>query len=490
MKFSIKTGQPEQQATACLILPVFSKGILSKTGQELDKITQGELSKALQGAQHTGENGRLLFLPPLKGIHAQHILLVGCGEAHSLSNYQWTQLLTKITRALQDYGISTVLSYLHEDITLLEFTVRLLISSRYRFTECKSKVEPETNTLTEFVFGLPASADLKQAGGAIIRGEAVGLAMNKAKTLGNLPANICTPTYLAEQAQQLTKTYPNIKATILEPADIKALKMGAFLAVAQGSSQPARLITLEYQGAAKEAAPIVLIGKGITFDSGGLSIKTGAGMMDMKYDMLGAATVLGTLEVAAQLKLPINIVVVIPSTENLINGQACKPSDIATSMSGQTIEILNTDAEGRLILCDALTYSERFKPKFVIDVATLTGATIIGLGLHNTGLFSNDDELANALTTAGLQSSDAVWRMPLGEEYQEQLKTPYADMANIGNGTAGSIIGACFLERFAKNLRWAHLDVAGTAMRTGPERCATGRPIPLLVQFLVNHAAN
>jgi leucyl aminopeptidase len=307
-----------------------------------------------------------------------------------------------------------------------------------------------------------------------------------AKTLGNLPGNICTPSYLAAKALALGKEFKAIKTTVLEEKDMQKLGMGSFLSVTRGSEQAAKLITLEYYGADKKQKPIVLVGKGITFDSGGISLKPGAEMDEMKYDMCGAASVLGTMQAIAKMGLKINVVGVIPTCENMPSGTATKPGDIVTSMSGQTIEILNTDAEGRLILCDALTYSAKFNPDTVIDIATLTGACVIALGHVASGLFANEDKLAQELLAAGEQSYDRAWQLPLWEDYQPLIDSNFADMQNIGGRAGGTITAACFLARFTKDYRWAHLDIAGTAWKSGKEKGSTGRPVPLLTQYLIN----
>nr|MBF0684011.1 leucyl aminopeptidase [Pseudomonas sp.] len=318
--------------------------------------------------------------------------------------------------------------------------------------------------------------------------------MTLTRNLGNLPANICTPTYLAEAARNVGSQH-DFKVEVLERKQLEALKMGSFLSVAKGSDEPPRFIVMHYQGAKKPAgrgaraagpAPIVLVGKGVTFDSGGISIKPAATMDEMKYDMCGAASVIGTLKAVAELQLPVNVVGIIPACENLPSGRANKPGDVVTSMSGQTIEVLNTDAEGRLLLCDALTYAERFQPAAVIDIATLTGACVVALGHVNTGLFTQDEELAQSLLDASRQAIDPTWRLPLEDDYQPQLKSNFADIANIGGPPAGSVTAACFLSRFTKQYRWAHLDIAGTAWKGGKEKGATGRPVPLLVQYIMN----
>ena len=308
--------------------------------------------------------------------------------------------------------------------------------------------------------------------------------MKLARDLGNLPGNICTPTYLAQQAAELAQSY-GMKLEVLEREDMQKLGMGSLLSVSRGSRQPPKLIVLQYSKGKSDQKPVALVGKGITFDAGGISIKPAAEMDEMKYDMCGAASVLGTLKAVAELDLPINLVGVIPASENLPDGDASKPGDIVTSMSGQTIEVLNTDAEGRLVLCDAMTYTERFEPEAVVDIATLTGACVIALGHHATGLYGNSDSLVKELANAGDEAFDRAWPMPLWDDYQEQLKSNFADMANIGGRAAGSVTAACFLSRFAKKFDWAHLDIAGTAWVSGKEKGATGRPVPLLTHFLM-----
>ncbi|KAG0322667.1 hypothetical protein BGZ97_005000 [Linnemannia gamsii] len=332
------------------------------------------------------------------------------------------------------------------------------------------------------------AADEKSAKASAKQGVALASGMDFARDLANLPGNICTPTYLAQTAKELAHEFA-LKAEVLGQKQLETLKMGAFLSVAKGSVEPPKLIVLHYQGAAAKTKPIVLVGKGITFDAGGISLKPGEGMDEMKYDMCGAAAALGTLRAVAEMALKLNLIVVIPSCENMPAGNAYKPGDIVTSMSGQTIEVLNTDAEGRLILCDALTYVERFKPALVIDIATLTGACVIALGHHHSGLFAKEDALANELLAAAAASVDPIWRMPLDEEYQEQLKSNFADMANIGGRPAGSVTAACFLARFTQAYSWAHLDIAGTAWKSGAAKGATGRPVPLLTQFLIERAS-
>jgi leucyl aminopeptidase len=331
---------------------------------------------------------------------------------------------------------------------------------------------------------LSANAQLEQA---LAEAHATADGADLARRLGNLPSNICTPSYLAEEAKKLAREF-KLQVDVLEKRDMERLGMGAFLAVANASHQPPKLIVLRYTGAAKGRKPLAFVGKGITFDTGGISLKPAAEMDEMKFDMSGAGSVLGTLRALAGMRAPVNVVGLIPTCENMPGGQATKPGDVVTTLSGQTVEILNTDAEGRLILCDALTYAARFEPEAIIDVATLTGACVIALGHVATGLFSNDDELAEEVREAADEAWDRVWRMPLWEDYQEQLRSNFADFANIGGRPGGSITAACFLARFARGMRWAHLDIAGTAWKSGREKGSTARPVPLLVRFALRHA--
>jgi leucyl aminopeptidase len=396
-------------------------------------------------------------------------------------------------RALADAGVGEAALYAIEVrvtqrnaewATMHAATVAL--EATYRFDRLKSKSKDDKKRLRRLILGVSG----KQARGldaALVRGIAIGEGVDFARDLGNLPPNICTPAYLAEQARALGRSH-KLKVSVLERRDMEKLHMGSLLSVSNGSRQPPKLITLEHRGGPKQQKPVVLVGKGITFDTGGISLKPAAEMDEMKYDMSGAGSVLGTIRAAAAMKLPLNVVGVIPTTENMPGGHATRPGDIVTSMSGQTIEILNTDAEGRLILCDALTYSERFEPAAVIDIATLTGACVIALGHVTSGLFANDDKLAHEILAAGQTSWDRAWHMPAWEDYQEQLRSNFADMANIGGRPAGSITAACFLARFAKKFKWAHLDIAGTAWKSGREKGSTGRPVPLLTQFLMTRA--
>jgi leucyl aminopeptidase len=356
----------------------------------------------------------------------------------------------------------------------------------YRFTQMKSRSEGDGPALRRLNLSVDRAAE-KRAAAGLAQGLAVAHGMSLAKDLGNLPPNVCTPTYLANQAKDLAKRY-RMKITVLERADMEKLGMHTLLSVAQGSAQPPKFIVLEHHGGPKKQKPVALVGKGITFDTGGISLKPAPEMDEMKFDMCGAASVLGTMKAVGEMRLPINVIGVVPTTENMPGGRATRPGDIVKSLSGQTVEILNTDAEGRLILCDALTYVERYQPAAVIDIATLTGACVIALGHVASGLFANDDALAREVLAAGDTAQDRAWHMPLWDDYQEQLRSNFADFANIGGRPAGAVTAACFLARFTKKFRWAHLDIAGTAWKSGKEKGATARPVPLLTQFLVNRA--
>jgi leucyl aminopeptidase len=370
---------------------------------------------------------------------------------------------------------------------LAQHAVSVASETAYRFEEMKSSKDATPPSLRRLTIAVADKGNARKAERGSAIGAALGRGMALTKDLGNLPPNVCTPTYLADRARELAREY-RMKAQVLERDDMEKLGMGALLSVARGSAQPPKLITLEHRGGPKDSKPVVLVGKGITFDTGGISIKPAAEMDEMKFDMSGAGSVLGTLAAVGELELPLNVVGIVPTTENMPGGRASRPGDIVRSMSGQTVEILNTDAEGRLILCDALTYAERYKPAAVIDIATLTGACVIALGHVASGLFSNDDALAQELIDAGETAYDRSWRMPLWDDYQEQLKSNFADFANVGGRPGGSVTAACFLWRFARNFKWAHLDIAGTAWRSGRDKGATGRPVPLLTQFLANRA--
>ena len=491
MDFEIKIGTPEKQRGACVVVGVFESRKLSNSARILDKITNGYIKNIVALGDMDGKANTSLLLHKIPDTQFKRVLLVGLGKEQEFKEKSFLTAINTILSTLQKTAATDVTLFLC-DFPVKERTsewkvmqtVIAGVNSNYRFDQLKSKPENSQSHLRKIVLCIDDRNEMAVCETAMQRGLAIAQGMNLAKDLGNLAANICTPTYLAKQAKDLAKTH-KMKASVLEEKDMEKLGMGSLLAVAQGSEQPAKLIVLEYHGSGKKEDPIVLVGKGVTFDTGGISIKPAAEMDEMKFDMSGAASVLGTLHAIAEMKLPINVIGIIPATENMPSGKATKPGDVVTSMSGQTIEILNTDAEGRLILCDALTYAERYNPRAVIDIATLTGACVIALGNFTTGLMSNDNKLAEELLSAGEQIGDRAWQLPLWDEYQDLLKSNFADVANIGGRAAGTITAACFLSRFAKKYRWAHLDIAGTAWRSGKEKGSTGRPVPLVTQFLI-----
>ncbi len=493
MEFNVKSGNPEKQRTACLIIGVSQPRKLSRAGRLIDKISDGFLSTIIRRGDMDGKLGQTLVLHSVPGTLADRLLLVGCGKDKDLNETNYLKILDSASAALENLGAMEAYSYL-TDINIkgrdihwkVLQSVMQMEKNRYQFEQLKSKKSEPAKGIRKMVMNVPSRRDLGTGESAIQQGNAISAGVSLAKDLGNLPGNICTPTYLAEQSVRLGKTFPAIFVEILEEEDMKKLGMGSLLSVAAGSRQPAKLISMEYHGGDSTQKPIVLVGKGVTFDSGGISLKPGASMDEMKYDMCGAASVIGALSAVAEMQLPINVVGIIPTTENLPDGQATKPGDIVTSMSGQTIEILNTDAEGRLILCDALSYAEKFDPDVVIDIATLTGACIIALGRNPSAVLGNHSPLINDLIGAGKKVQDKVWELPLWDEYQDQLKSNFADIANIGGRDAGTITAACFLSRFTKKYKWAHLDVAGTAWITGDNKGATGRPVPLLTQYIID----
>lgn len=501
MDFSIKPIDAKSAATghkatktACLIVGVFENKKLSAAAASLDGA--GVIAAALKAGDISGKAGSTLLLRKPEGVAAERVLLVGLGEeAAEISEKAYSSAISAAARALSALGAAdTVIALPAVKAQSVQWSVRTAVlafrESIFRADGLKSKKDTTPPALKKIAFSV-AQSDATAARNALAQAVAMANGVDLAKELGNLPANYCTPTHLANTAKQIAADY-GMTAEILDKKQIQALKMGSFLSVAAGAIEPPKFIVLKHNGGKAKDAPVVLVGKGITFDTGGISLKPGLNMDEMKFDMSGAGSVLGTMRAIGEMKLKLNVIGVIPACENMPAGNATRPGDIVTSMSGQTIEILNTDAEGRLILCDALTYTERFKPAAVIDIATLTGACVTALGYHNSGLFTRHDDahdaLADELLAAGKESGDTAWRMPIGDLYNDQLKSNFADMANIGGPAGGSITAACFLERFTKKYTWAHLDVAGTASRSGAAKGSTGRPVPLLTTFLINRA--
>lgn len=495
MEFSTKALPPEKDKTDCLVVGVYEGKKLSPAAKSVDDLTSKAITAVLRSGDITGKTGSCLMLRKLEGIAAQRVLLVGLGKPEEASLKSYREVLTSAFKAIAATQSASATVHLTSDLyagldgeSLLEHAVVIAEEISYKPPRPGMKVSKEEGvTLSKVTFAPPAETDAKSLTHGLLRGTAIAHGQNLARDLGNLPPNICTPTYLAQAAKTLGRSH-KLKVTVLEEAQMRKLGMNTLLAVSQGSREAPKFIVLEYNGGGKKK-PIALVGKGITFDTGGISIKSASEMDEMKYDMCGAASVLGTLQTVAELKLPLNVVGVIPSCENMPDGQATRPGDIVTSMSGKTVEILNTDAEGRLILCDALTYTERFKPDAVVDIATLTGACVVALGSVASGLFSNQDSLADELLEAGVSAHDRAWHMPIWDDYQPMLKTNFADVQNIGGRMAGAITAACFLARFAESYHWAHLDIAGTAWKGGGDKGATGRPVGLLTHFLMGRAA-
>jgi leucyl aminopeptidase len=490
--------------TACIVVGIYESKKLTPEAEALN--TDGAISAAIKSGDVTGKVGSTLVLRNLTGVSAERVVLVGLGvaptgkTAHAINNTTFSKIAQATAQCLASLpapdALVTLTLYAENLNAAIRSMVLSLRATAYRCDGLKSKPEIITTGVKKIVLAIYGK-DQAHAKTSLTQSVALANGIELTKQLADLPGNFCTPTYLANAAKKIAAEFKSssakLTAEILDKKQCQALKMGSFLSVTNGSDEPPKFIVLKHMGGKAKDAPIVLVGKGITFDSGGISLKGGLGMDEMKYDMGGAASVLGTMRAIAELNLKLNVIAVIPSCENMPNGRATKPGDIVTSMSGQTIEVLNTDAEGRLILCDALTYAERFKPAAVIDVATLTGACITSLGHHNSGLFTRHDAahdaLANELLAAGTDTGDTAWRMPIGEAYNEQLKSNFADMANIGGPAAGSITAACFLERFTRQYTWAHLDIAGTAWKSGAAKGATGRPVSLLTSFLIGRAA-
>ncbi|MCM8613078.1 leucyl aminopeptidase [Accumulibacter sp.] len=494
MEFSIKSGSPEKQRSACVVVGVFEPRKLTLTGEVLDNAARNHLSDIIRRGDMEGKAGSTLLLHNVPGTLCDRVLLVGLGKEKEFGDKEFADAIRVAVRTLNETGSFDGTVFLTDTAVRRRSTawrVRQAVivahEAVYRFDQFKSKKDKVRRPLRKLTFVVDRRNELAAAEAALIQGQAIGEGVNLAKDLANLPANVCTPSYLAETAQKLAVEH-RLDCQIVDRDEMTALGMHSLLAVASGSRQPAKLIVLQYKGGKGDDKPLALIGKGITFDTGGISLKPAPEMDEMKYDMCGAASVLGTMKAVAAMRLPLNLTVIVPAAENMPGGGATRPGDIVTSMSGQTIEILNTDAEGRLILCDALTYAARFDPDIVVDVATLTGACVIALGHVATGVFANNDTLARELLHAGDEAHDRAWQMPLWSDYQELLKSPFADMSNVGGRSAGSITAACFLARFARKYVWAHLDIAGTAWKSGNEKGATGRPVSLLVHYLLKRA--
>ena len=494
MEFSIRQAPADRVRSACVIVGIYEGGAMSPAAKLVDLAASGHLAKLVRAGDVKARSGACTLLHGLAGVTAERVLVVGLGKDGDLTLKGFRDAVASAVRATAASAAKEAMLFAAEwnvpacsTAERIQHAVAVAAESQYRFDQLKSKQDDDAPSLSRLILAAidkPRAADAA----ALVQGESLAAGVALARDLGNLPSNICTPSYLAEQAVKLGRQY-HFKTTILERKDTEKLGMGSYLSVTRGSAEPPKFIVMEYAGGPKKQKPVVLVGKGITFDTGGISIKPAGDMDEMKYDMSGAGSVLGTFRAIAGMKLGINVIGLIPACENMPSGTATKPGDIVTSMSGQTIEVLNTDAEGRLVLCDALTYAIRYQPAAVIDIATLTGACVIALGHVASGLYANRDELAAELAAAGAAAWDRAWHMPLWDDYQEQIKSPFADIANIGGRPAGSVTAACFLSRFAHDYPWAHLDIAGTAWKSGRDKGSTGRPVPLLTTFLMRRAA-
>ena len=519
MQFSAYSGPSIDQRAECLVIGVYEAREMGPAARNVDRAVGGRIKTLLQRGDFAGRAGESTLIADLPGLHGARLLVVGMGTVANYRRRAWRRALTTAVTALGRTRIESITlalerpdqhdqrdqkasqrrnsrgfddhgsgDYKFDDYTWARATAEVCGSALYRINDLKTAKRQPAPALASLKLGPVAATGLSAARRGLSDGAAIAASAVLLRNLGNLPGNVCTPRYLAAQAQELARVHRSVRVRILNEAQIRRLKMGCFLAVTRGSAEPPRFIVLEHRGAQSSSAPIVLVGKGVTFDTGGISLKDPSAMDEMKYDMCGAATVLAALDLCGRLKLRLNVVGLVPACENMPGSRAIKPGDIVTSADGQTVEILNTDAEGRLILCDALHYARRFKPAAVIDLATLTGACVIALGAHHTGIMGNDDELAQELVAAGVRADDRGWQLPLTEEYSEQLKSNFADMANIAGREAGAITAGAFLGRYTKGLKWAHLDIAGTAWLSGQAKNATGRPLGLMADFLIRRA--
>jgi len=494
MDIKVTATAPEKQSNACLVLPLHSGKKLTGQSAETNERSENAISRAVKRGDAQSDVGHSLVLHELHNISSERVMLVGAGGSGKASRKEFRRFCVSIADALRDCGAAMAIVHLEKSVFTKDENAewhaqnlaQSLIDSQYKFTRHSDKRASPARLKKCFI--VVGKSDVRGCARAVKTGVAIANGQALARDLGNLAPNICTPVYLAKEAQTLAKSSANLSTKILTEAQMAKLGMGAFLSVARGSRQDARLICMEYRGADSKKKPTVLLGKGITFDTGGISIKPSASMDEMKFDMCGAASVFGAMRAICELKPKSNIIGVVAAAENMPDGDASRPGDVVTTMSGQTVEILNTDAEGRLVLSDSLTYVERYKPAAVIDVATLTGAAVVALGKVSTAIMSNNEKLADTLHKAGQVTGDLAWELPLWDEYQSQLDSNFADIANIGGSPAGAITAGCFLSRFAKNYKWAHLDIAGVAWKGGKEKGATGRPVPLLMEYVLNHA--
>ncbi len=494
MKFFTTTSNISKRAADCVIVGVYKRGKLSIGAADIDTASKGYLRSRIKSGDVSGETGRVAVLNAVPGVKADRVIAVGLGKSGDLHAAAFRKAVASATRAVANTKTRSILNTLTLEAVVkcspyyrARHTVECIKDTLYRFEQMKSGSKNPLMPLQTVGFAIEKSGDAKKTIRGAEHADAIADGVSLAKDLGNLPANVCTPSYLARLAKKMSVGNGKLTTRILSEAEMKKLGMGSLLSVTAGAVEPAKFIIMQYKGAGS-SQPVVLVGKGVTFDTGGISLKPGAGMDEMKFDMCGAASVFGAMATVSKLKLPINLTVIVPAVENMPSGSATRPGDIVKSMSGQTIEVLNTDAEGRLILCDALTYARRFKPAAIIDVATLTGACVVALGHHRCAIYANDDNLGDELFGAANASEDLGWRMPMGDQYAAQLKSNFADMANIGGSGGGSVTAACFLGKFTDGMVWAHLDIAGVAWKSGSEKGASGRPVSLLSEFLLSRA--
>jgi leucyl aminopeptidase len=495
MEFAVWTKGLTTLAVDCLVVGVFEEGELGLEARGVDAACGGRLKAPIARGDFAGRSGETLLLTDLPGLKAARVLLVGLGARRQFARKTWRKAWSIAAAALARTRIGSCALALDrpparelDDYYFGRGVAELAGAALYRINDLKTGKKTPPPALQKILAGPVRRADAAARG--LKHGTAIAAAARLQRDLANLPANVCTPSFLAEQARALGRRQSSVSVRVLDERAIRRERMGCLLAVAQGSAQAPRFIVLEYRGTRAAQAPVVLVGKGVTFDSGGISLKDPPGMDEMKFDMSGAAAVIAALMLAAELRLPLHVVGLVAAVENMPGGRAVKPGDIATSASGQTVEILNTDAEGRLILCDALHYARRFHPAAVIDIATLTGACVIALGHHHAGVLGNDPALVRQLLEAGVRADDRCWQLPLTEEYAEQLKSNFADFANVGGRDGGAITAATFLGKFTQGLKWAHLDIAGTAYYSGAQKGSSGRPTPLLADFLIQRAAH
>ncbi len=495
MQIHVVTHNPVRAASDCAVVGVYEGGELGAAARALDRDLKGRIAALIERGDFAGRLADTLLLTDLTAGVAPRVLIVGLGSKSAFGRKPLRRALAAALQAVTRTGARTAnLAVAAEPMRGLDpyargrLVAELAELALHRIADRKTSAKPAAPALMSVTLPVADARSARAAERGVTHGSAIATGIKQARDLANLPANVCTPTHLADTARLLAKRHKKLSATILGPTQIGRLKMGAFLAVTRGSAEPAQFIVLEYRGARAADAPIVLVGKGITFDSGGISLKDPGGMDEMKFDMGGAASVLGTLAAVAQMGLPVNVVGVIAACENMPDGRAVKPGDIVVTMSGQTVEILNTDAEGRLILCDALHYARRFKPAVILDIATLTGACVVALGPFLSGIMTPHDRLASELLAAGTRADDPAWRLPLTDDYAEPLKSNFADFANVGGREGGAAVAAAFLAKFTQGLNWAHVDIAGTAFLSGALKSSTGRPVALLVDFLIARA--